>query len=151
VESDPIGLKGGSLSTYAYVHSNPLSRIDPFGLCDDDENAYEAKRCKQVKEDGIEYCSALLPTTDYGFEFWNCLNQYIEDHGCGPGGTPLPQAMRPNPVPQPPRAPSRQPAKPSPVPSPTAPGTSPPNDTMTSTLAALLAALAALERLGAAW
>jgi RHS repeat-associated protein len=32
LESDPIGLAGGSLSTYNYVNNNPLSRIDPDGL-----------------------------------------------------------------------------------------------------------------------
>jgi hypothetical protein len=32
VESDPIGLRGGSYSTYSYTNSNPISRSDPSGL-----------------------------------------------------------------------------------------------------------------------
>jgi RHS repeat-associated protein len=32
IESDPLGLFGGSYSTYSYTNNNPLSRIDPFGL-----------------------------------------------------------------------------------------------------------------------
>ena len=32
VESDPIGLRGGSYSTYAYAGGNPISIIDPLGL-----------------------------------------------------------------------------------------------------------------------
>ncbi len=32
VESDPIGLAGGSLSPYVYVNNNPLGSVDPTGL-----------------------------------------------------------------------------------------------------------------------
>ena len=32
VESDPIGLAGGSYSTYAYANENPVSLSDPMGL-----------------------------------------------------------------------------------------------------------------------
>jgi len=31
VQSDPIGLQGGSFSTYSYAGQNPLGRIDPTG------------------------------------------------------------------------------------------------------------------------
>ena len=32
IESDPIGLGGGSFSTYSYVDNDPISFIDPQGL-----------------------------------------------------------------------------------------------------------------------
>jgi RHS repeat-associated protein len=38
ISEDPLGL-GGGINTYAYVHENPLSRIDRLGLCDGDAGA----------------------------------------------------------------------------------------------------------------
>lgn len=38
LQPDPLGLRGGSYSTYAYVNANPVSLVDPFGLhCMDPE------------------------------------------------------------------------------------------------------------------
>ena len=39
VEPDPIGLAGGSYSTYAYVGGNPVGRSDPLGLVNPGEAA----------------------------------------------------------------------------------------------------------------
>jgi type VI secretion system secreted protein VgrG len=32
MESDPIGLAGGSYSTYSYTNNNPVGAVDPLGL-----------------------------------------------------------------------------------------------------------------------
>jgi uncharacterized protein RhaS with RHS repeats len=32
LQPDPIGLYGGSFSTYAYANGNPISGVDPLGL-----------------------------------------------------------------------------------------------------------------------
>jgi hypothetical protein len=44
VESDPIGLDGGSYSTYAYAAGNSISIADPLGLCAD------RPRCAQLRK-----------------------------------------------------------------------------------------------------
>jgi RHS repeat-associated protein len=37
IQSDPLGLRGDGVNTYAYARSNPLSRIDAFGLSSIDD------------------------------------------------------------------------------------------------------------------
>jgi len=36
ISEDPIGLSGGDVNLYRYVHGSPTSRRDPLGLCDQD-------------------------------------------------------------------------------------------------------------------
>ncbi len=39
--------------------------------------------CAAVRAQCIEYCSDIaLPSGDYGFRFWNCINQCLEVNGC---------------------------------------------------------------------
>lgn len=38
--------------------------------------------CKEVKQDCIHACESKLPTGDYGFKFWNCVNLCMQTAGC---------------------------------------------------------------------
>ena len=33
ISEDPIGFSGGDVNLYAYVRNDPISLVDPFGLC----------------------------------------------------------------------------------------------------------------------
>jgi RHS repeat-associated protein len=53
IESDPIGLAGGSYSTYAYAGGNPLSKFDPMGLCPSAQGNHQKRPCKNYVQIGV--------------------------------------------------------------------------------------------------
>jgi RHS repeat-associated protein len=56
VEGDPIGLAGGSYSTYAYSNNNPVSKFDLLGLCSED-------KCEEQVQKDEAICRSLPDTT----------------------------------------------------------------------------------------
>jgi RHS repeat-associated protein len=48
-------------------------------VCKDDEQ----ERCSKAREKCIEICSeSSLPSGDFGFRFWNCVNTCLKSYGC---------------------------------------------------------------------
>ena len=55
IESDPIGLDGGSNSTYSYVNDDPLDYIDPEGLAG---SGGPRRRVRDCNSDEMTQCQA---------------------------------------------------------------------------------------------
>lgn len=73
MESDPIGLRGGGYSTYAYALDNPVATTDVTGL-----TTCEAPDCKKAADDCHDECEHLLGKggrTNQGFSLYQLLFQ----------------------------------------------------------------------------
>lgn len=82
MESDPLGIEAG-LNTYAYVTSNPVQVIDPYGLkgCGSgfwdpvtpNNPGFSFKGCCDVHDDCYEDCQRSPTKFECDFRFWSCL------------------------------------------------------------------------------
>lgn len=67
-----------TLSTFSHPFALPQPKphlYDPVAALD----AY----CKQIRNKCIAECSnTALPSGDYGFLFWNCVNKCMQRYGC---------------------------------------------------------------------
>ncbi|XXY47145.1 RHS repeat-associated core domain-containing protein [Sorangium sp. So ce269] len=54
-----------------------------MSLEDDAADDSEKKRCKEIKQECIDFCSdTTLPTNDHGWSFQNCKNECLERNNC---------------------------------------------------------------------
>ena len=68
IESDPIGLAGGSLTTYGYAGANPISSKDPRGLV----VTIQAKN--PANQEALQDALNILKSTERGYELWQQLD-----------------------------------------------------------------------------
>jgi RHS repeat-associated protein len=89
VESDPIGLWGGSYSTYVYANNDPLIFVDAFGLCW--VYSQSTGRLTHVDANGNTDYTANGGYSGYGTGLNNSAMQNVQAQQHGDPAGPLPQ------------------------------------------------------------
>lgn len=91
VESDPIGLYGGSYSPYVYANGNPIIYVDPFGLCW--VYSQSTGQLTHVDPDGNVDYTANGGYSGYGQGLNNPAMQSIQAQQHGDPAGPIPQGQ----------------------------------------------------------
>jgi hypothetical protein len=91
VESDRLGLFGGSLSTYGYTNDNPIMYIDPFGLCW--VYSQSTGQMTHVDADGNVDYTANGGYSGYGTGLNNPAMQSVQSQQHGDPAGPIPQGL----------------------------------------------------------